>query len=520
LRVFFVCDILLAQDKSILFFGSVRVLTMKQEREKQKILLFGLSYFGRALLKELSKDWKCVAVDVDEERLGRSRENIPAVEYHAGAADSLVTWKKLQPESIKYIISTLKDTDINLEVCRIAREELKLRIPLIILDYGDKGDAEALFEPFRATLVNRLHPSVQSVLKKLEKNVIHAVNVGLEKGELLEVAIRARSHLVGRKLKYLRPSRWHISALYRNNELILPGGNCTLKVGDRVVLVGNPRVLEEVTAILLKGEPQFPLQYGSEIMFPLHMDYEPNMEEANLWFNASNALRIQFIPFKKKLSASITNRIEEKVKKQEKIKNFELGPTIELFRELFNLEVYNNTGILMVPVDKGFLSSSRIKDCFKRSRKPFLLSRMTYCKSGDTGCCYEGVVILLNGPDPGQAMLTGIEVARLLNIDFRVLYATLPKEMRGMEDNKRLQLRRQIVSDFEGIHKETIDYTVLEGNPVRELLKHLAPLTNHLVVMVNNPVASMSFFKPYVPYLVAKQSTQSALVIPEAETDE
>jgi len=493
---------------------------MKQEKEKQKILLFGLSYFGRALLKELSKDWNCVAVDVDEERLALSRENVRNVAYHTGAADSLVTWKKVQPDSIKYIISTLKDTDINLEVCRIAREELKLKIPLIILDYGDKENAETLFEPFKATLVNRLHPSVQSVLKKLEKNVIQAVNVGLEKGELLEVAVRARSHLVGRKLKYLRPSQWHISALYRNNELILPGGNCSLKVGDRVVLVGNPRVLEEVTAILMKGEPQFPLQYGSEMMFPLHVDYEPNMEEANLWFNATKAVRIQFIPFKKKLSATITNKIEEKVKKQEKIKNFVLGPTIELFRELFNLDEYKETGILVVPADKGVLTTSRIKDCFKRSRKPFLLSRLTYCKSGGADCSYAGVVIHLNGPDPGQAMLTGVEIARLLDIDFRVVYAALPKEMRGMEENKRLQLRRQIVSDFEGIHKETIDYTVLEGNPVRESLKFLAPFENHLVVMVNDPAASISFLKPYVPYLVAKQSSQSTLVIPEAETDE
>lgn len=481
---------------------------MKQEKEKQRILVVGLSDFGRELLKFLSPEWDIAAVDINEKRLSMCAEKFPAgegvnVEYLTGAADSVVTWKKLDVQGLKYIISTLKDTEVNLELCRIARKELHVKIPIIVLTYGDVDPD--LFAPFDVRLVNSFNAGIQAVLKRLDRHVIRAVNIGLEKGELLEVTVKARSHLVDRKLKHLRPSRWHISALYREGKLILPDGNSCLKVGDRVVMVGNPNILEEITEILLRGKPQFPLQYGTDIVFPLHVDFSCNMDETVYWLNSFKANRIQFLPFKKKLSPTFTQKIKADVT------HFEIGETIGLFKEVFNLPVYTRTGVLVIPMCGG-LKKSRVRDAFKKSRKPFLLSRLTFP--------YEGVVISFNGPDPGQAMEVGVEIARLLDISFQVVCVTLPKEMRGMEEDKRLRLRRSIISDFEGIYKKHIDYTVLEGNPVRETLKFLAPLDNHLLVTVTDANASLSYFKPNVSYLVAQNTHLSTLVIPEAETHE
>jgi hypothetical protein len=228
------------------------------------------------------------------------------------------------------------------------------------------------------------------------------------------------------------------------------------------------------------------------------------LDEAIYWLNSFKAHRIHFAPFKKKLSPIFT----EKIKKN--VRYFEIGTSIELFKEIFILPL--NTGVLVVPADMGWLKNFRIRGTFKNSKKPFLLSRLTFP--------YEGIVILLNGPDPVQAMETGIEMATLTGIPFRVLYVALPREMRGREEDNRLRLRQQIVSDFEGIHRTSIDYDVLEGNPVREALKYLKPLGNHVLVVVTDPRASLSFFKFNVPYLVAKKTHLSTLVIPETHTDE
>lgn len=477
--------------------------------EKQRVLLVGLSYFGKELLKNISVGWQAVVLEIEGSRIEQCRKDMPQLEdvqYIPGAADSLVTWKKLDPCSLKYIVSTLRDTDTNLEMCRVIREELKIKIPVILLIYGDTAPKQELFAQFNVSLINPLKPAVQSVLKKMDKNVIHAVNLGLEKGELIEVAIRAGSHLVDRKLKYLRPSRWHISALYRDERLIMPEGNCRLKVGDRAVLVGDPRVLENVTSILLKGEPQFPLQYGTDVVFPLNVDFNANLGEAIYWKDSFKATRIQFVPFKKKLSPLLRERIKKDVP------NFGVGQTISLFKEIFGLPFYDNTGVMVVPCDHGWWKNSRLRETFKRSRRPFLISRLSNP--------YQEVVVSLNGPDPVQAMETAIEISRLAGIPFRAVYVTLPKAMMGREENARLQLRLQVVSDFEGIYKQTIECKVLQGNPVRETIKYLDPLVHSLLVVAANPEAPFSIFKPNVPYLVAKRTHLSTLVIPETETHE
>jgi len=471
-------------------------------QEKQRTLLVGLSYFGQELLRNLSHTWDLIVIDKDSERISRARAEFPAAEYINGAADSVLTWKKVDFTGLKYIVSTLKDTDINVELCRIIREVLGRKLPIIILTFR-KVD-EKLFEPYKVTLLNPLNPAIQAVTKKMDKNLIYAVNIGLEKGELLEVAIRAKSHLVDRKLKYLRPSMWHISAVYRDGTLILPDGNSSLEVGDRVVLVGDPKILENVANILLKGDPQFPLQYGTDIVFPLHSKCHRHIDEAISWLNSFKAARILFLPFKKNVAPEFIEKIKNEVTR------FKIGPTIELFKEIFGLSL--NTGVLVVPASSGWMKRMRIRESFKKSSKPFLLSRLSFP--------YKGVIISFNGSAPGRAMESGLEIAKLLGVPIRAVYVTLPKAMRGREEANALQVRRSIVSDFEGIYKKAMDFTVIEGNPVIETLKYLSPLENHLLVITSDPKSKISFFNPNIPYLVAKKTHLSTLVIPETQADE
>jgi Trk K+ transport system NAD-binding subunit len=470
--------------------------------DKQKVLLFGLGQFGRALLRELAGEWQVTAVDIHEARSAKMKEEVPDAEYFHGAAESIITWKQLDLSGFKYIISAVRSIEVDLEVCRIARDVYKLKIPILALVYNEVD--EKLFEPYHAMVINPLDLGIEVILHKMTKHISYAANVGLGRGELIEVAVKARSHLVDRKLKYLSPSSWHISALYRDGRLILPNGNSSIKIGDRVLLVGDPAVLGNLTKILLKGLPQFPLQYGAEIVVPLHEDFESSLDEGIYWKKSFKVKRLTIAPFKNKLPQDF----KEKIKNQ--VEHFKTGVTVERFQQLFPLP--KETGVIVIPAGQGWLKDSRLRMGFKRSAKPFLLSRGTFP--------YEGVVVLLNGPDPGQAMEAGIEIARLLDIPYQAFYVTLPKEMRGQEEDHCLRLRRQIIMDYESIYKASLPYDVKEGNPVRETLKFLEPLKNHLLVVVTKAGASIAWHKPNVPYLVAKKTHLSALVIPESHTHE
>jgi hypothetical protein len=75
-------------------------------QEKQHTLLGGLSYFGLELLRYLNS-----------------------------AADSALTWGKVDFSRLKYIVSTLKETEINVELCRIIRDVLVRKLSIIILTF-------------------------------------------------------------------------------------------------------------------------------------------------------------------------------------------------------------------------------------------------------------------------------------------------------------------------------------------------------------------------------------------------
>jgi Trk K+ transport system NAD-binding subunit len=468
----------------------------------QKVLIFGLGQFGKGLLKKLAPVCRVTVVDHRETEIARCKEEVPDADYVHGAAESVLTWKKLNLDNLKFIISAVRSNEVDLEVCRIARKEYKLKIPILVLVYNEVD--EKLFAPYNATIINPLELGIGVVLKKMTTHVSFAANVGLEEGELVEVTVKARSHLVDKKLKYLHPTSWHIAALYRSGNLIIPEGNTTIKVGDRVLLVGPPNVLKNVTDIYSKGLPQFPLQYGPNILFPLQAQFLEHMDESIYWLDSFKAQRLYFAPFKHRLSAELREKIKGKVQR------FKIGEPVERFAQL--LPPPQDTGILVIPQQGKWLKYNRLRTCCKKSVKPFFLSRKTFP--------YEGVVIGFNGPDPGQAMEVGVEIAKLLNIPYRAYYVTLPKQMRGREQDTRLRLRRRIITDYQSIYKSTIPYDVLEGNPVRRSLKYLEPLKNHLLILVINPNDPISIFRPNVSYLVSKNTHLSTLVIPESFTNE
>ncbi len=473
-------------------------------QKKQKILILGLGYFERRLIQEISRNWQVLAVDHNEDRIKLAENQIPSAQYVRGDVSSILTWKKLDLSDLRFVISTIRDRDVNLEVCRIVRETLRLKQPIMILVYDDGEELDRIFEPYEAVLIKPVELGIHVIRKKLEKNVSQAINIGLGKGEILEVHVLSRSHLVGHKLKHLRPSQWHIAAIYHDNKLTIPTGNNSIQVGDRVVLVGDPNLLENVAEILIKGNPQFPLQYGTDIVFPLHRDYAQALDEASFWKKNFKAQRLQLIPFKKKLSKELNQKIKSDVR------NFEVGETIEVFREIFQLKL--DTGVLIVPPRQKLFHPSKIKASFKFSSKPFLVARNSFP--------YKGIIISLNGPDPALALDTGIEIASMLKIPIKAVYTELPKEMRGVEEVRKLKKRQQIIADFEGIRGESISYQIITGNPVLETLTFTGSYPGHLLVMDFNPALPPSFLKPNVPYMIARHCKISTLMIPAVENNE
>jgi len=469
--------------------------------EKRKVLLFGLGCYGEDILKELVKNWETIAVDIKEEKIKNAQEKGIQAEFIIGDASSILTWKKLNINEIKYIITTITDADVDLEVCRIAREVFKLDVPIIVLLHQLEREKE--FKSYNVNIVKPVEITKNIVLNIIEKNYAKAINIGLGKGEIIEVSILAKSHLVDRKLKYLKPSKWRIAAIYRGEKLIIPSGDTQIKVGDKVVLIGDPKVLENLVNILLKGIPQFPLQFGTKIVSPISKRFKKSIEETIYFFKHTKVQKIIFLPYRSRIPKNLKNEIEKETK------NVEYGKKINSLKEL--VKINEDVGLITLPFnDLSIFEKLKLKYFFKNSSKPFLIERNTFP--------YKGIVISLNNPDPAYALEIGIELSRMFNIPYRVIYVALPKQLRTETEEKQIQEIQEIISDFEGIYKKTINYTFMEGNPVKESLKFLKEIENNLLILASCKKDSFSFFNPNISYLVAKKTNLSTLVLPIEES--
>jgi len=485
----------------------------------RKVVIFGLGEYGKRIIDELIDKRGIIAVDINEQRI-KELEKIykdKNIIFIHGDASSLLTWRKIDIKSISSIVSTINDTEVALEICRIARETFKLdkAVKIVVLLFDKDKEIEREFEKYFADVVNPLDIVAKTIISIIEKNYNIAINIGLGEGELVETKVLANSHLVDRKLKHFKSTRWRISAIYRNGKFILPTGETEIKIGDKVVIAGYPSVVENIVNIFIKGIPQFPLQFGTDIAVPLNPDNLKPLEEAEYLRRNSKAHKLQIYILK--------NAPKDKIDKALQFLDksfYEVKGRIKDVRELFkNKKGMENIGVVVVPFINlpfyyqsifAFMKGLFLKKIMKIANKPFLLSKATFP--------YSEIVVSLNSPDPAFTLEIGMELSRISKIPLKVIYATTIPEMRGLEEEKALKERKDIVNDFKHIYGTNIEFIVLEGNPIKETVKYLNSLEKCLVIMSYDKKLGISIFdrifNPHIQYSIVKKLEQSALLIP------
>ncbi len=472
---------------------------------KNRVVIVGANIFGESILKALREKWEIVCIDVDENLISSLREKYPDVDFIVGDAGSLLTWKKLKEkndyEGIKHIISTVRDADVSLELCRITKEILDIQAKLYVLLFFENREEE--FEKYHVEILKPTDLITKILLTKIEKNYSVAINIGLGQGEIIEIHILARSHLVDRKLKYLKATRWKIAAIYRDGKLIVPFGDEKVKIGDKVVIVGDPKVLHNLVEILTKGVPQFPQQFGSNIAVVYNKSFFYALEEAVFLKKNTKAHKILIFPYKTQVQKSDIQMLTD---------NFEIEKTVKDKNEIF--ESTEDIGLVVYPLKKNIFPflGCKLRKVFQKAKKPFLIP------SGNFP--YKRIVISLNCPDPAFVLSIGIELSRLLKVPYQVIYVTLPEELRGFKEEEALKEREEIIKDYEQIYKTTIDFKHIEGNPVKETVKYVCgQQKDTLFVISYDKKQKISFLEPHVQFLIVKKINCSSLVIP-LETEE
>jgi len=101
-----------------------------------------------------------------------------------------------------------------------------------------------------------------------------AQNVGLGRGEIMEVHIPFGSAYAYRHVGSILQRKWRISAIYRDEKQILPTPATMIRPNDRLLILGKPLVLNGVYKTINKRMGLFPEPYGKDIYLLLDFRYD------------------------------------------------------------------------------------------------------------------------------------------------------------------------------------------------------------------------------------------------------
>lgn len=181
----------------------------------------------------------------------------------ADGSSRLVLEALYDPDTRCALVATAGGDRVNLEAGRLGREVGF--DPVIAIQHDSARDES--YRQHNITALDRSRLLADQVERSLRVHgAVVPSGIGLGQGELIEIRLLNASPVLHRPLKELAPHRWRVAAVFRGDALIVPVGDTVLEVDDRVLLVGDPRVLPTVAGYLRMGTPQFPRPYGPNVV--------------------------------------------------------------------------------------------------------------------------------------------------------------------------------------------------------------------------------------------------------------
>jgi hypothetical protein len=98
-----------------------------------------------------------------------------------------------------------------------------------------------------------------------------AQNVGMGKGDIMEIRVPYGSTYAFRHIGSILQRKWQISAIYRNEQLILPTNAIMIRPNDTLLVVGKPSVLDGVYKSINRRVGLFPEPFGKHLYLLIDM---------------------------------------------------------------------------------------------------------------------------------------------------------------------------------------------------------------------------------------------------------
>jgi len=146
------------------------------------------------------------------------------------------------------------------------------KIRLVLVNQWD--DTEIGKELENITIIHTDTLLAAHLYDQLPNVPLVAQNVGLGRGEIMEVHIPFGSSYAYRHIGSIVQRKWKIAALYRDDKQILPTNATMIKPNDTLLILGKPLVLDGVYKTINKRMGLFPEPFGKDIYLILDFRYD------------------------------------------------------------------------------------------------------------------------------------------------------------------------------------------------------------------------------------------------------
>ncbi|MFO7982437.1 MAG: TrkA family potassium uptake protein [Desulfuromonadales bacterium] len=486
--------------------------------ERTRFVIIGAGSIGLQMLKMLSHDFQIVSVDSSEEALRRARKlRGESLQTINGDATSRLVLEEAEVEKADAVVITTTAEKINLEVARVLKDHFK--VPRILsIGITIRGVEE--LESIGIETENIFNVSATGLRNRLTQTTKAVHGVGLGQDEILEVEIHPYSRLANRPLQRINPRNWRVGIIYRNGNIVVPRGETELKPKDRIIILGDPRVVKIVAERLSFRVMNFPHEYGDTGYVYLHgNEKQAVLDEACYLFS--------ILPIEKALilATSAAREQARKLEKQLKEQNLESIRTLESDTALPEaiqsaINISKQDPAILVCARESFFPAEKFLPHFGRSRRQMeAIFRAAVCPillaAGTMP--YETVAIpCLSHEHSERSLEAALEIGSTINCSLEALTVRPSSYIASEDELMYFEHIPQTISDLSMAYHGRIEQRELSGNPVKSIVGELSGY--HLLVTENElepPAAWLHrIFQPETSWHIMTRSSISTLVIP------
>lgn len=351
--------------------------------------------------------------------------------------------------------------------------------PKLMVVFVSKWD-DLLIEKENVSIVNLNEILSVNLYEKLPNVPKIAKNIGLGKGEIMEILIPFGSSFAYRHIGAISHRKWKVVAIYRKEKQIFPNNATMLLPNDRLIVIGNPIVLEELYKRVNKRQGVFPEPFGKNLYLIVDMLHEKEKIDVEI----EEAIYLKKLLPKTKLYIRFIN-----IKDLNTLNSFrklEEDESISLMINYKESEIFSDIDYDVSQLDIGlFLLNKEL--FFKHNYQAHLhgLMRPVYIFGNSSLYNIKQALVLMSNEQDMESLSTSV-------FDFSESLG-LKLTLCNYNPEGDFDESKNIVEHYESLSKLynfKINIEEKRVNPVRELMKHEKIL--HISPFINSS-KSVSF---------------------------